>query len=309
MSDWSLKPPTYLSFWRKQRMTKSTIERDGCVLEIIPNNEEEVRDNGLGKDSNGHLPLGRTDESGKGRDEDSQLFLVDAPRDWTTGIRGTALSLAYFLTNSVVLMFGMNFVHRRMPVSADPLPDLGHEMIPRLEPENLGDMVMSSLIVSFVIAILLNKKRWPMITRFLLTLGNLYILRVVTILVTSLPATENHCRTNYLKIDNIYWNTLKGLLTLGGGNIHCGDLMFSGHTCMVTNIWITFMINYKKHNFVRLVITILMLVTFYFIIATRSHYTADIWIAFWLTVFVHLYTPKAFPFTRQRMYRAIMKWF
>jgi len=304
MSDHLQKPSTYLSFWRKQRMTNYAVEKDGCVLDIVPTNEDEVRDNGLEKDSHGNFQPGRSDESRKTRDEESQLFLVTSSgENWTTGIRGTALSLGYFLFAAVILMFGMNFTHRRMPLNVPPLPDLGHDLIPKMEPENLGDMVMTCLIVMFLIALLLNKNRWPIITKFLLTLGNLYFLRVVTILVTSLPPTDNHCRTNYLQIDNIYWNTLKGLLTLGGGNIHCGDLMFSGHTCMLTNVWLTFMINYKKKHFVRIVATLLMLTAFFLIIATRSHYTADIWIAFWLTVFVHIYSPRSFPFTKERIYR------
>lgn len=314
MTENALKPSSYLSFWRKQRMTNYKVEKDGCAIDILPANDEEVRDNGLEKDAHGHFQIGRASEESttKARDsieEDSQLWISSpsSKNSWTTGIRGTALSLVYFLSMAVVLMFGMNFVHRRMPLSAPILPDLGHEYIPKLSPENLGDRVMTCLIVSFVIAMILNKNRWALLTRFLLTLGNLYILRVVTILVTSLPPTENHCRSDYQEIKNIYWNTLKGLLTLGGGNIHCGDLMFSGHTCMVTNIWITFMINYKNRNLLRAFISALLLATFFFIIATRSHYTADIWIAFWLTIFVHLYTPRTFPFTWRRMGRFIRK--
>lgn len=220
---------------------------------------------------------------------------------WVTGRRGAILSFLYFFLTSIILVFVMNFVHMRMPLNVPPLPDLGHVVIPRMEPENLGDIVLVLFIVMMVVALYYNKKRWPIVINFFLTLGNLYLLRVVSISVTSLPPTENHCRDHYEKIQNIWWNSFLGLATFGSSNIHCGDLMFSGHACMATNVWMVFLLHYKKKFLIRLLATFLMVMTFFFIIATRSHYTGDIWIAFWLTVFAHRLTPYTFPFTKRKI--------
>lgn len=222
--------------------------------------------------------------------------------DWTTGIRGVFLSACYMFSVISVLIFVMNFVHQRMPRNVPPLPDIGHDLIPKMEPENLGDMTMMIMVALLIVALILNRElRWPVLIRFLLTLGNMYFLRVFAVSSTSMPPTENHCRTNFVPIDNIYLNTLKGVLTLGSSNIHCGDLMFSGHTCMITNIWMSFHINFKKQYMLRIFMTIMLIITLTFIIGTRSHYTVDVYIAFVLTVLVHRSTPKRFPFTRARI--------
>jgi hypothetical protein len=243
--------------------------------------------------------------TGKAGSEDElellRLSLRNNGKGWTHGLKGAFLSLLYFLFTSFILVFFMNFVHMRMPLNSPPLPDLGHELIPRLEPEKLGDMSMGVLIVTFLIAMILNRNRWPILINFCLTMGNLYLLRVISVLSTSMPPTENHCRYNYQKIENIYWNTIMGIVTLGSSNIHCGDLMFSGHTCMVTNIWMAFQLNYKKNWIIRIFTSLVLIVTFVLIIGTRSHYTVDIWIAFWLTVFVHKLTPYTFPFTKKKI--------
>jgi len=294
----------FWNFWSKETIDQTPKEKQEYSLEIGSTDNEMA-------DSAGKKSSGKGEYNDQNNEEISSLIISRQQSDnkWTTGIRGTFLSVCYFLTMSTLLIFCMNFVHRRMPRNVPPLPDMGHELIPKLEPEKLGDFTMMSMVVTLIVCLVLNRNRWPIIIRFLITLGNLYILRIVSISVTSLPPTENHCRYEYKTIDNIYLNTLKGLLTLGGGNIHCGDLMFSGHTCMVTNIWMTFMTSYKKRYILKVPITILMILTFYFIIATRSHYTGDIWIAFWLTFFVFKSSPSTFPFTKQKIQKFLKNCF
>lgn len=285
----------FWNFWSKEEtIDRTPKEKQEYSLEIGSTDNENT-------DSAGKKSSGKREYNDE---EASTLIATPEPAantKWTTGVRGTLLSVAYFLTTSTLLIFSMNFVHLRMPRNVPPLPDLGHDLIPKMEPEKLGDFTMFSMIVTLVVCLVFNQRRWPIITRFLITLGNMYLLRIVSISVTSLPPTENHCRYEYKTIDDIWANTLKGLLTLGGGNIHCGDLMFSGHTCMVTNIWMTIMTNYKKNYLLKIPITILLILTFFFIIATRSHYTGDIWIAFWLTAFVFKFAPSRFPFTKQNI--------
>ena len=208
-------------------------------------------------------------------------------------------------------MFGMNFVHVRMPSpeKVAPLPDLGHELIPKVEPESVGDIPMMMLIASVVLFIPFQTKRFAILTRFFVTMGNLYLLRIVSISVTSLPATDNHCRTDFVPIENIYINTLNGILSFGGRNIHCGDLMFSGHTCMAANCWLVWMMNTRKRHPARYIATLVLIVLVIMIIATRSHYTLDIYIAILLTIFVHVLTPSYFPYTPKKIGRWFKKVF
>lgn len=265
------------------------------VVEAHPDTDTEVNDEVQGD----NVVMNRNTVS------DLNSTRYNGSEDWTSGVWGTAASVGYFLFSSVVLTFFMNFVHARMPTGVPPLPDIGHELIPKLSPENLGDTTMGIMIATLIIVTAINKNRWRILTRFLIAMGNLYLIRVVSIYVTSLPPTDNHCRTEYKPIENIYWNTLIGLLSLGSKNRHCGDLMFSGHTCMITNVWMAIMINWRgKHPLkilLRVVISALLLITCYLIIATRSHYTGDIWIAFWLTALMHALSPYSYPYTKKKI--------
>jgi hypothetical protein len=205
---------------------------------------------------------------------------------------GALAAFIYFMCCSTVLLSVMNFVHERVPTSMPPLPDLGHEIITKLHPEFLGDIVMGSMYALIGCAVVLSSMwRWKILTRFLLSYGSLYLLRTVTITATSLPATENHCYYNYTHIDNFAWNTFLGLISLGSLNKHCGDLLFSGHACSITLIMLSFWCYFSSRWIINTLVTLLGFTGFVFIIGTRSHYTVDVVVAFYLTIFVYKSMP------------------
>jgi len=290
----------------KSEKMRETEEKQDFSIEM-PSNDDKMPESGTTKPSDGKDIDIRYDENEKQDEDETQLIQPTKKENlndkWTTGIRGALLGLAYFLTCATILIFCMNFVHRRMPQGVPQLPDLGHELIPKLEPEALGDYPMFCLIGGFIVTLVFHPARLRIMIKFFMTIGHLYLLRVVSISVTSLPPTDNHCRSEYVEIPDIYANTIKGLLSLGGSNIHCGDLMFSGHTCMVTTIWMIFMHNFKRGHIVKFAATICLLLTVILIIATRSHYTGDIWIAFWLSFFMYKLTSSTFPFTKKKIRR------
>jgi len=225
--------------------------------------------------------------------------------DWTRGVRGVILSSMFLMTCVSSLIFCMNFVHVRMPRNLPPLPDLGHELFPKMEPESLGDTSMKMMVGIMLVCMATNKNRWPLIIRFMLTVGTMYLLRIPTIWWTSLPPTENHCRYHFQEIEDIYANTWLGIRSLGGLNNHCGDLMYSGHTCMSSTIWITIFTYYRHRPLIRLIISLLMFFTAIFLVGTRSHYTIDVWVAWLITVLVHKLTPEYFPYTPKQVIQMI----
>jgi hypothetical protein len=207
-------------------------------------------------------------------------------------ILGALGALAYFMSCSTLLLFVMNFVHARMP-RIDPLPDIGHDLIRKLEPEYLGDIVLGILFFLLVCSLVVSReKRWKIITRFLFAYGTLYLIRTTTIFATSLPATENHCYYNYQPITNIWWNTFLGLISFGALNKHCGDLLFSGHTMSITLITLVFWCYFTRQYLFNLIVTILAVAGYFFIIATRSHYTVDVLVALYLTILIWRTCPE-----------------
>ncbi|EPY42803.1 phosphatidylcholine:ceramide cholinephosphotransferase 2 [Angomonas deanei] len=117
--------------------------------------------------------------------------------------------------------------------------------------------------------------------RFLTVYMCMMFYRTFCITMTTYPATDNHCQ-NPLEVDSALKNIFLTVVTLGSGAIHCGDLMFSGHTIILT-IATCLLWEYGvfvHRFFFRIYGPVLLLISFYCIIASRSHYTDDILVSF-----------------------------
>lgn len=127
------------------------------------------------------------------------------------------------------------------------------------------------------------------VLRFLVTYTLMMLYRSVVISMTAYPATDNKCQHPQV-IEHPLRNMVLTLVTLGSGAIHCGDLMFSGHTIILCLAWIIAW-EYSPffHRWVfRAYTTILLLFSFFCIIASRSHYTDDIVVSAYGTVVTFL---------------------
>ncbi|KAG5492915.1 hypothetical protein JKF63_01495 [Porcisia hertigi] len=124
-----------------------------------------------------------------------------------------------------------------------------------------------------------------MVIRFLTSYAVVMVFRSFVIVATSYPATDNHCQHPQV-IENPALNIILTLVTLGGGAIHCGDLMFSGHTMILS---LSFMLIWDYSPFVhpwalRLWGSLLLPLSFYCILSSRSHYTDDILVSMYVMI-------------------------
>ena len=196
----------------------------------------------------------------------------------------------YYLLAVLCMLCVMFFVHNKMPVDHPPLPDLGHAILPRLQTERLGGGLLHALLCLTVISILLltDKKtglQWYIPAMFFMTYGTLYFLRIVTISVTSLPPTDNHCRDGYYPLDSFWLHMLQNLVSMGE-SYHCGDLLFSGHSVSITMCIIIFIKYFRRHFpiIVSCIVVLLGIVAYISIIAARSHYSVDVVLGIYLTL-------------------------
>lgn len=130
--------------------------------------------------------------------------------------------------------------------------------------------------------------------RFLVTYTIVVLFRAVVIVSTSYPATDNQCQ-HPVPIEHPLINMVLTVVTLGSGAIHCGDLMYSGHTiilclaaCMLWDYGI-----YLHRFALRVFPPLLVLLSFYCIIASRSHYTDDILVSAYITIATFLLVPHS----------------
>lgn len=214
-----------------------------------------------------------------------------------SGCASITLAAVFFFLSLLVMMHTMNYVHYRLP-SQPPLPDLGHDWIPVIRPENVGDypMLVSAALVVYMAFFWDRTDLSRALPRFLVTLGSMYVLRLFTISVTTLPVTDNHCRFARKEIASFWRNTLMGLLTLGMKNVHCGDLMFSGHTIMIVLLWEVSHTYFVRYRLLNWTVTMASLTAFFLIVATRSHYTVDVLVGWFVTVCAWKLVPNYWPY-------------
>lgn len=140
--------------------------------------------------------------------------------------------------------------------------DVLHEGLPYIPMlEHMSDIMCVSLLLLLVI---LDRTIFYYFLGFILTI---FIIRSITILVTVLPKNKK-CNVKYASM-------------FRGG---CYDKIFSGH--FATGLLATIML--YSNNYINLIF--LLLINFMnalFIILSRNHYTIDIIVALFITLFVY----------------------
>lgn len=213
----------------------------------------------------------------------------------------------------ILTMFGMcgvlNFTTYRYP---DPqtqlqLPDLGFDLIPRnrdLKPATDAAVWMANILgISTTLALyfISSGKLRPVIDisdetiwgpqkdlvklvwiRYFLGFGIGTFLRIITICMTSLPTPNNECKVRPT-IENPFMNSVKGFVTFGSGNIHCGDLLYSGHTvAIMISVLTAWCYGPIIHPLVRAAAFFVPFFGIFAMLGSRSHYSNDILVAMYV---------------------------
>lgn len=117
------------------------------------------------------------------------------------------------------------------------------------------------------------------------------ITRSFVIVATVLPATNNHCQ-DPRPIPNRWFNAFLAVVTFGSGSIHCGDLLFSGHMSTIFTAFVSIWSYSRYVNWTfRYICTVCLVLSWYTILSSRSHYTDDIAIAMYCGLFTYMSIP------------------
>ncbi|CAD5229633.1 unnamed protein product [Bursaphelenchus okinawaensis] len=213
------------------------------------------------------------------------------------------VALFYCLLSLWVTALVMVVVHDRVPDMKmyPPLPDLVLDNLPLIPwAFELCEIIGVALGGLFLTIIVFHKHRVVILRRFFSLFGTVFLLRCVTMLITSLsvPGVHLECSAkNYgtlsAKIKQAYhiWSHL-GMSIQGVRT--CGDYMFSGHTTSITllNHFIT---EYTPEDWYGLhtATWVLNLFGIFFILAGHEHYSIDVFVAFYISsrlfLFYHTY--------------------
>uniref|UniRef100_A0AAY3ZUD8 Sphingomyelin synthase-related protein 1 n=1 Tax=Denticeps clupeoides TaxID=299321 RepID=A0AAY3ZUD8_9TELE len=211
----------------------------------------------------------------------------------------TALSVVYVLLVFGITSFVMVIVHERVPDmrTYPPLPDIFLDSVPRI-PWAFAMAEACGLILCsiWLLVLLLHKYRSILFRRMCSLMGTVFLLRCVTMLITSLSVPGVHLQCSRKVYGDIWaklWRASTIWLGFGmtlAGVQTCGDYMFSGHTVVLTmlNFLIT---EYSPRSwyFIHTLSWVLNLFGVFFILAAHEHYSIDVFVAFYLTTRIFLY--------------------
>ncbi|XP_067876725.1 sphingomyelin synthase-related protein 1 [Heterodontus francisci] len=235
----------------------------------------------------------RTEHYQNGKYYKQQTRRLD-PEFWKTVLSSIYVFVVFGFTSIVMVV-----VHERVPdmQTYPPLPDIFLDSVPRIPwAFAMAEVCGVVLCTIWLLLLLLHKHRSILFRRMCSLMGTVFLLRCVTMFVTSLSVPGHHLQCSG-KLYGDIWAKFQRALAIWSGfgmtltGVHtCGDYMFSGHTVVITmlNFFVT---EYtpRSWNFLHTLSWVLNLFGIFFILAAHEHYSIDVFIAFYITTRLFLY--------------------
>ncbi|EJD76395.1 hypothetical protein, variant [Loa loa] len=241
----------------------------------------------------------------------AQILLI-----WQKEALKTCAAFVCLLISAFLNFFLLTVIHDIVP--REPLPDLVFMLIPQQRWAWVVGDIFSTLnaILGFT-CVLLHKKRLIVFRRVLLLGGIMYGLRAVVLGLTFLPPSfqnrdeiclpqVNRTAMYATEITTRFVTYVVTLgLTSGQDKILCGDLMFSGHTVVLTIMYFT-LLQYtpRKLVYLRYIAAPLTYIGIAALVISGGHYTMDVLIAYWLTSHIFYAYHQVFAMPRVERTRA-----
>lgn len=211
------------------------------------------------------------------------------------------ISFLYLVVVTWITAFVMVIVHERVPdmKKYPPLPDIFLDNVPHIPwAFDMCEVTGTILFTMWVFVLFFHKHRFILMRRFFALSGTVFLLRCVTMIITSLsvPGAHLQCKpptsTNQdlaSKLARAYFIWCGGGMSIRGVRT-CGDYMFSGHTVALTmmNFFIT---EYTPRPiyYIHTISWMLNMFGIFFILAAHEHYSIDVFVAFYITSRLFLY--------------------
>ncbi|XP_025078256.1 sphingomyelin synthase-related protein 1-like isoform X2 [Pomacea canaliculata] len=212
----------------------------------------------------------------------------------------TFLSFVYVFSVFLLTAFVMVIVHDRVPdmQKYPPLPDLFLDNMPYVPwAFEACELVGTTLAIIWFVVLIFHKHRFILLRRMFSLLGTIFLLRCVTMLITSMSVPGQHLQCVGKRYGDM-WSRIQRTFDIWcrlGMSIQgvksCGDYMFSGHTSIITilNFFITEYTPASEMYYLHMVSWVLNVFGIFFILAAHEHYSIDVFIAFYITSRLFMY--------------------
>eukprot|EP00928_Gymnodinium_smaydae_P002959 TRINITY_DN1107_c0_g2_i2.p1 TRINITY_DN1107_c0_g2~~TRINITY_DN1107_c0_g2_i2.p1 ORF type:complete len:393 (-),score=7.86 TRINITY_DN1107_c0_g2_i2:243-1337(-) len=191
--------------------------------------------------------------------------------------------------------------NRSMTNESVVLWDVTFERFPVMDTYYADFFTVGSVVICVIRFVLLPgplSLRWVILCRYFMILGLLYLCRAFTITATPLPNPDQTCKPRITYPDSI-WQ--EGWAILSKGDITCHDVMFSGHTMLLTTSMLFFFHYIRRSPWHEHGLShewfstssglfmgscVYMAIGYYCIVASRFHYTVDVLVGILISYFV-----------------------
>lgn len=192
------------------------------------------------EDDDDYSPGRGSDRSSNGKERSEMK-----PEAWKA-----VVAMAYFFCVTWITAFVMVFVHDRVPDMATypPLPDIFLDSVPLIPwAFQMCELCGLILFLMWCCILIFHKHRFILLRRMFSLFGSVFLLRCVTMLITSLSVPGRHLECKARPYGSWSERLQQAFLIWSGGGMSlqgvrtCGDYMFSGHTVVLTllNFFIT----------------------------------------------------------------------
>lgn len=232
-------------------------------------------------------------------DDETTPLNGNSRRRFRPEIWKTVIAMLYFFSVTALTSVVMVVVHDRVPSmeTYPPLPDIFLDNVPHI-PWAFAMCELTGLFLFLIwIGILVfHRHRFILLRRQFSLFGSVFLLRCITMLITSLSVPGKHleCRA---RNSGDTWQKMKQAFIIwqGGGMLiqgvrTCGDYMFSGHTTVLTllNFFIT-EYSPRSYYYLHTFSWVCNLFGIFFILAAHEHYSIDVFVAFYISTRLFLY--------------------
>jgi len=203
-------------------------------------------------------------------------------------------SMGYLAASLFVTSVVMTIVPDRTPnqEAYPPLPDIVLDNIIYITwAFKAAEICAITLVAIFFLILIFHRHRLVIMWRVSAIVGTVFLLRCVTMFVTSLSVPGQHLQCSRgafgKTLEEKLWHAYHIVSGFGmslSGVHSCGDYMFSGHTSVLT------LMNYSILEYtptdwegLHILTWVLNLFGMFFVLAAHEHYTIDVIIAFYIS--------------------------
>ena len=187
-------------------------------------------------------------------------------------------TIILFMVASFAHIWTTYYTHQRIKINKThqhkPLYDIVHNNTHNC---NKYSYIIDIMLILFMIPLFQSVKRGEsikMLSHFIRVFSVLIIMRSLVLIVTDLPSSDETCDSNNLNNYNMIFG-------------HCNDKIFSGHTAFtLLAVLIAYTYGYIS-KFELFILIVLQLAYGFLLVVTRSHYTVDVLLTYYIVVPVY----------------------